>query len=76
MCALTYGGTTVRMDGIEEINLELGDGGDTVNIGTLAGTTVAASTITIDGGAGDDVVDLVDLTSAHRVIADGSERNR
>ena len=65
--ALNYGATTVRMDGIEEIDLELGDGGDTVNIGTLAGTTIATSTITIEGGDGNDKVLATGIDAANPV---------
>ena len=39
--------------------------------GSLNGTGLAQSTITVDAGAGNDTLDLRDRTSPHRVVADG-----
>ena len=44
-------------------------GNDTVQIiGDFTGTSLALNTITIDGTAGDDTVDISQLTSAHRIV--------
>ncbi|MCS4095543.1 peroxidase family protein [Rhizobium sp. BK176] len=54
---------------IEEIQITGGGGGDTFQvIGNFAPTTLLTSTITIDGSAGDDTVDISSLTSAHRIV--------
>jgi len=43
--------------------------GDTVQIfGDFSTTSLALNTITIDGNAGDDTVDISGLTSAHRIV--------
>ncbi|MEZ0172253.1 peroxidase family protein [Microvirga sp. TS319] len=44
-------------------------GGDTINIvGDFSGTSLRPNTITIDGNAGDDTVDISALTSSHRIV--------
>jgi len=44
-------------------------GGDTINIvGDFSGTSLRPNTITIDGDAGDDTVDISSLGSAHRIV--------
>ncbi|MGM4906697.1 DUF5801 repeats-in-toxin domain-containing protein [Tardiphaga sp. 866_E4_N2_1] len=68
------GASTIRMDGIEDIVVHLGSGGDAVNVTTsLNGTALDVSTINIVGGAGDDVVNLTGRGAGdiHRVVADG-----
>jgi Ca2+-binding RTX toxin-like protein len=61
---LSYGATTIRMDEIEDIELNLGSGGDTVNITTpLGGTSLHTSTITVEGGAGNDKVNASEIDS-------------
>ena len=55
---LSYGTGSVQMDQIEDIEIHLGSGGDTVNITSpLGATTLSTSTITVEGGAGGDTVD-------------------
>ena len=70
----------VRMDGVEEIVINLGANGDTVNVTSpLNGTALATSTITVNGGAGDDMIDLTGRSTGgsnpsgdtHRVVVDG-----
>jgi large repetitive protein len=71
---VTYGASNIRMDGIEDIVIHLGSGGDTVHVLTsLNGTALDTSTINIVGGAGDDTVDLTGRGTGdiHRVVADG-----
>ena len=44
-------------------------GGDNIQIiGDFSGTNLRPNTITIDGDAGDDTVDISALTSAHRIV--------
>jgi len=67
-----------ELDNIEEIRIgtQTADptngsagGGDTVAIfGDFSTTSLALNTITIDGNAGDDTVDISALTSAHRIV--------
>ncbi|SEI17413.1 Ca2+-binding protein, RTX toxin-related [Rhizobium tibeticum] len=61
---------------IEEIRINGTDpagngsaGGDTFEvIGDFSGTSLRLNTITIDGNAGDDTIDISALTSAHRIV--------
>lgn len=61
---------------IEEIRINGGEpttsgslGGDTIIIdGDFSGTSLRPNTITIDGNAGDDTVDISALSSAHRIV--------
>src|SRR5436190_298478 len=74
----SYGTSTIRMDGIEDIVIHLGSGGDTVNVLTsLNGTALDTSTINIVGGSGNDTVDLTGRPSndIHRVVVDGAGGN-
>jgi T1SS-143 domain-containing protein len=58
-----------ELSNIEEIVIDGQGGADTFNVhGTFAGTSLATSTITIEGGTGDDTVDVSALASAHRVV--------
>jgi Ca2+-binding RTX toxin-like protein len=58
-----------ELDNIEEIVINGLGGGDTfLPIGTFVGTSLLTSTITIEGGAGNDTVDVSSLLSAHRVV--------
>uniref|UniRef100_UPI0030ED06CF calcium-binding protein n=1 Tax=uncultured Hoeflea sp. TaxID=538666 RepID=UPI0030ED06CF len=67
-------GGSVRMDEIEDIVLNLGSGGDTVNVTTPLGTTALhVNTITVNGGTGNDTVDASGITSGHRVVFDGGD---
>jgi len=69
-------GGSVRMDEIEDIVLNLGSGGDTVNMTTpLGGTALHVDTITVNGGTGNDTVDASGSTSGHRVVFNGGEGN-
>lgn len=58
-----------ELDNIEEIVINGLGGGDTfMPIGSFAGTSLLTSTITIEGGDGNDQVDVSSLLSAHRVV--------
>jgi Ca2+-binding RTX toxin-like protein len=71
---ITRGGTTnafiiAELDNIEEIVVNTDNGNDTVLvIGDFTPTSLDVNTITINGGAGDDIVDFSALTSAHRIV--------
>jgi T1SS-143 domain-containing protein len=64
------GGTTVRADEIEGIEITLHAGGGTVNVGDLSGTAIEPSTIVINGGTGNDTIDLTGLAGTKVVIND------
>lgn len=58
-----------ELDNIEEIVINGLGGGDTFTaIGSFAGTSLLTSTITLEGSAGDDIVDISALQSAHRIV--------
>jgi hypothetical protein len=58
----------VLMSNVEDLHIDLGGGGDSVNITTpLGGTGLSTSTITINGGAGDDNVWAGEIDAAHPV---------
>lgn len=70
-----------ELDNIEEIRVNTlqvtspggagggADGGDTITVvGDFTGTSLSFSTITIDGAATDDTVDISSLSSAHRIV--------
>ncbi|MDO9417829.1 peroxidase family protein [Pararhizobium sp.] len=71
---ITRGGTTnafiiAELDNIEEIVIDTGAGTDQViPIGTFNQTSLSFSTITVNGGADDDTVDISGLLSAHRIL--------
>ncbi|WP_029617725.1 peroxidase family protein [Pseudorhizobium marinum] len=59
----------VELDNVEEIIINTGDGNDSVfPLGNFVGTSLNFNTITINGGTGDDTIDVSGLTSAHRVV--------
>ncbi|MFD0916460.1 Ig-like domain-containing protein [Pseudahrensia aquimaris] len=51
----TLNATNVTMDNVEDINIQMGNGGDTVTVNDLSGTSVTG--IDVDGGTGNDEVD-------------------
>ncbi len=64
-----FGAIAVQLSAIEEIVISGMGGGDTfVPHGDFTGTSLSYSTITLEGGEGDDTVDISDLQSAHRVL--------
>jgi Ca2+-binding RTX toxin-like protein len=83
--AATVADIVSELDNIEEIRVNTLDvttpggsiggvsGGDTVQvIGSFLGTSLNFNTITIDGGAGNDTIDITQLTSAHRIVFTGN----
>ncbi|HEY5798326.1 MAG TPA: peroxidase family protein [Bosea sp. (in: a-proteobacteria)] len=71
---ITRGGTGVgsiiaELTGIEEIVINSGDGNDQIlAIGDFSPTNLSPNTITVNGGTGDDTVDINGLLSAHRIL--------
>ncbi|MBY2949258.1 peroxidase family protein [Rhizobium leguminosarum] len=58
----------IRINGAEPSGAGT-SGGDTFQvIGDFGGTSLRLNTITIDGDAGDDTIDISALTSAHRIV--------
>jgi Ca2+-binding RTX toxin-like protein len=67
------GPAEITADGIENIQVTLGGGGDTIAVaGDFSGTSLSVSTITVDGGAGNDTVNAASLSSNHRIVFNGS----
>ena len=61
--AATTANAAIEMTSIQEIVINLGSGGDTVVLsGDLHGTGVASSTVTVNGGTGNDTVDASGMT--------------
>jgi Ca2+-binding RTX toxin-like protein len=85
------GAIIAELDNVEEItvntlNVSANDGngvpnggtsaGDTVTVvGNFTGTSLNYSTITVNGGAGDDTVDITGLTSDHRIVFHSGDGN-
>ncbi|KAB1088260.1 tandem-95 repeat protein [Neorhizobium galegae] len=67
------GGTTVRADEIEGIEITLHAGGGTINVGDLSGTAIEPSTIVITGGTGDDTINLAGLAGTKVVVTDADD---
>ena len=74
---LTNADVIAELREIEEIRVNSVDpsgptgsaGGDTFNIvGDFSGTSLRLNTITIEGDAGDDTIDISSLQSAHRIV--------
>jgi Ca2+-binding RTX toxin-like protein len=67
--AVTTANIIGELDNIEEIQINTLGGSDTVlPMGNFNPTSLAFSTITIDGGDGNDSVDISGLTSDHRIV--------
>jgi Ca2+-binding RTX toxin-like protein len=64
-------GTQILMDGVEELAVNLGSGGDAVAIGSLTGTDIADSTVFVNAGAGDDLIAAAD--AGKRLVIDTGE---
>ncbi|MBU1335926.1 MAG: heme peroxidase [Alphaproteobacteria bacterium] len=58
-----------ELAGIEELIIDTNGGNDNVTVvGNLAPTDLFEETITVNGSAGNDTVDITSLTSAHRIL--------
>ena len=59
----------IRVNSVDPSGATGSAGGDTFNIvGDFSGTSLRLNTITIDGDAGDDTIDISSLQSAHRIV--------
>ena len=60
----------IRIDGVDPSGTGGGAGaGDTFAVfGDFSSTSLRLNTITIDGDAGDDTIDISSLNSAHRIV--------
>ncbi|SCZ13531.1 peroxidase family protein [Microvirga guangxiensis] len=66
----------IRINGIDPAGDVTMPNGDSIEIiGDFSGTSLRLNTITIDGNAGDDTVDISALSSAHRIVFRSSGGN-
>jgi RTX calcium-binding nonapeptide repeat (4 copies) len=67
---ITRNGVVIaELDNIEEITINSGGGADTYTVhGSFAATSLFNQTITINGGIGNETVDITGLTSSHRIV--------
>ncbi len=63
----------VTSTGIEELIVNVADGGDNIRIGPLSDTDLADTTVFVNGSDGDDLVEA--STTDHRLVADGGPGN-
>jgi hypothetical protein len=66
-------GTSINMDGVEELGVNTGSGSDSISIGNLVGTDIAESTVILNTGAGDDVVAAAE--AGKRLVVDAGDGN-
>jgi T1SS-143 domain-containing protein len=69
------GAAIVRADEIERVVVTLGSGGDTVVIQDVTGTAIAPDTIVINGGTGNDTLDLSQFQGNVHIVFDGHGGN-
>ncbi|MBC2773520.1 tandem-95 repeat protein [Rhizobium sp. AQ_MP] len=67
---VSYAGGSVRADEIERVTFNLGSAGDTVVLNSVAGSAIAPSTIVINGGVGNDTIDLSNFVGSTVQIGD------
>ncbi|MBO9123106.1 MULTISPECIES: VCBS domain-containing protein [unclassified Rhizobium] len=70
---ISYTGTdaaTIRVDEIERIVIDTGNGNHNITVGDLTGTGIAPATIVINSGSGDDIIDLTKLAGTKVEISD------
>ncbi len=64
-----FGNIVTELADIEEIQINTGNGNDSVlAIGDFSPTNLSFNTITMNGSAGNDTVDVSQLQSAHRIL--------
>ncbi|UIK04593.1 DUF5801 repeats-in-toxin domain-containing protein [Neorhizobium galegae] len=67
------GALAAEVNEIEDIVIQGGGGADTLAVnGSFAGTSLLTSTITYEGGEGDETFDVSELTSGHSVVVKGA----
>jgi Ca2+-binding RTX toxin-like protein len=76
---ITRGATNTvvaELRNVEEIVINGRGGGDAFTVhGSFENTSLAYSTVTLEGGAGDDRIDISELQSAHRIVFKGNGGN-
>ena len=63
------GGGTIKLNGIETLDLTLGSAGDNITIGDLSGTDISDNTVIVNGEGGNDVIDAA--ATGKRLILNG-----
>ncbi|WP_152564209.1 beta strand repeat-containing protein [Neorhizobium vignae] len=67
------GALAVEVNEIEDIVIQGGGGADTLDVnGSFAGTSLLTSTITYEGGEGDETFNVSELASGHSVVVKGA----
>ncbi|WP_310221192.1 Ig-like domain-containing protein [Neorhizobium sp. 2083] len=67
------GALAAEVNEIEDIVIQGGGGADTLAVnGSFTGTSLLTSTITYEGGEGDETFDVSELTSGHSVVVKGA----
>ncbi len=72
---VTYSGPnagSVRADEIERVTFNLGSAGDTVTLNSVSGSAIQPTTVVINGGAGDDTIDLTNFAGSKAEIVDNN----
>lgn len=67
---VSYYGGSVRADEIERVTFNLGSAGDTVILNSVAGSAIAPSTVVVNGGIGNDTIDLSNFSGSSVQIVD------
>lgn len=67
------GGSDIDMNNVEELVLNTGSSGDTVTINDLSSTDIAESTVFVNTGEGNDIIDA--SAAGRRLVLDGQEGN-
>ncbi len=67
---MSYNGGSVRADEIERVTFNLGSAGDTVILNSVAGSAIAPSTVVVNGGIGNDTIDLSNFSGSSVQIVD------
>mgnify|MGYP002629681965 CR=1 FL=1 len=70
---VTDDGSTLTLDGIEDVVINAGSAGTSITIGDLTGTDIAQDTLYFVGGAGDDALDA--SATDRRINATGNAGN-
>lgn len=67
--AANFGNVIAELRGVEELIFNGMGGGDSfAAFGDFTGTGLSYNTVTIEGGDGDDTIDISSLLSAHRIV--------
>ena len=70
---LSDGLNTISLDGIEELDINLGSQNDNITIGDLTNTDIADSTVRLNLGDGDDTADATSAGKRHVIRGEGGD---